>query len=118
MINLRSGKKQKSRLRKECNKKNSERINIHQREDYRTEDLPTVFDAKKEEANTNIRTQKYKSANTQIHKYKRGRGSQDRGAPNVFDAEKGANWASEEHLLALATGNRQLQCTVQWSNTL
>ena len=107
MINLRSGEKQKSRLRKECNKKNSECINIHQREDYRTEDLPTVFDAKKEEANTNIQTQKYKYANTQIHKYKTGRGSQDRGAPNVFDAEKGANWASEEHLLALATGNWQ-----------
>ena len=71
MINLRSREKQKSRLRKECNKKNSERINIHQREDYRTEDLPTVFDAKKE-ANTNIQTQKYKYANTQIHKYKTG----------------------------------------------
>ena len=66
MINLRSGKKQKSRLRKECNKKNSERINIHQREDYRTEDLPTVFDAKKKR-----RTQIYehKNTNPQIHKY-------------------------------------------------
>ena len=63
MINLRSREKQKSRLRKECNKKNSERINIHQREDYRTEDLPTVFDAKKRGEH------KYTNTKIQIRKY-------------------------------------------------